>query len=493
MGPAFRHCVDNATFIAIDTEFTGLGSARGPMPRYTVLSEVVNGHALVAMGITTFEKKPAQTLDPAGASSSSSATKRGPTAHYRISNFNFLLVNSKDHVISPDSMAFLVDNGFDFNRLFRDGIPYYPGDDHPDCPPDSSNSTIRGLFDHVLNRGVPVIVHNGLLDVMFLYRSFHADLPTDVNVLIEDLTAMFTGGIYDTKVVSDYVTREQTSFLAYLFRNERKQLKRKLNDPAQPLPPLPFITWDIADRTTSPASGPQLAGQSFAAETAWQRPEEAKRANKRKKPPARAAYCSQYANHGHCISGRLCTLSHDLDIILDYEEQYDSSGKKRQRTENGGEGEDDGDASAKKRLSKTENGDEAHGVEMNGSDGASKEDSFPDTAVATEAALEVKKGKAQHDVMEEDAAPLITPLPAVVHAQPGTVFETYHSACFDAFMTGFVFAVQLAEHPEILEKQRNMLYLMGKERPLPLKGSSFSKTSQGHRNRVERAAKERIG
>jgi target of EGR1 protein 1 len=54
----------------------------------------------------------------------------------------------------------------------------------------------------------PLIVHNGLLDLMFIYSAFFGPLPATLPSFIADISTMFSGGIYDTKFVSDYVTRE---------------------------------------------------------------------------------------------------------------------------------------------------------------------------------------------------------------------------------------------------------------------------------------------
>src|SRR3954470_10348334 len=61
-------------------------------------------------------------------------------------------------------------------------------------------------------------------------------------------------------------------------------------------------------------------------------------------------------------------------------------------------------------------------------------------------------------------------------------FDMYHSAHFDAYMTGFIFARQILKYGEtkVINEYKNKLYLIGKNLPLLVEKSQFSKTSDGH-------------
>lgn len=49
--------------------------------------------------------------------------------HVTVDVFNFLCMCQNDFIIEPKSMEFLVAQGFDFNELFKSGIPYFRGND----------------------------------------------------------------------------------------------------------------------------------------------------------------------------------------------------------------------------------------------------------------------------------------------------------------------------------------------------------------------------
>jgi target of EGR1 protein 1 len=66
------------------------------------------------------------------------------------------------------------------------------------------------------------------------------------------------------------------------------------------------------------------------------------------------------------------------------------------------------------------------------------------------------------------------------------LFETYHSAHFDAYMTGYIFLHQCVSYKNLIVSEKNKMYLMGKQMPLLIKGSKFVKCSAGHREKRRR-------
>ncbi|GES85832.1 target of EGR1 protein 1-like [Rhizophagus clarus] len=379
---SFQHIIEkalnSASFIALDTEFTGLGgkeaNTRAPNieERYVNLCKVVRSHALVAFGLTIFEEvtNDAQRM-------SESLEKR-----YNVHNFNFNLLSQVDHIISPQSLQFLSDSGFDFNKQIRKGIPYTPGYDKSNSNVKDPNTIMRSIFSYILTRNVPIVVHNGFLDLIYLYYSFYADLPNKLDTFIADLSEMFLGGIIDTKYIADFVTREKSSFLAYLFRKYERE---------------------------------QFENSSYSYE---------KKVSNR---PQNIKYCEQYALHGFCKQRMKCGNSHDLDFILD-EQAREAETKRKKRKSN------------------------------------QYQEQIP------------------KDVSQSTEYVSASDPPTLLPSTKPDLFDMYHSAHFDAYMTGFILARQILKYgkTKVNNEYKNKLYLIGKNLPLLVEKSQFSKTSDGH-------------
>ena len=65
---------------------------------------------------------------------------------------------------------------------------------------------------------VPIVVHNGLMDLMFLYQNLYCNLPAISASFLADLVDLFPSGIVDTKYVTDFEHLMPASYLEYVFR-----------------------------------------------------------------------------------------------------------------------------------------------------------------------------------------------------------------------------------------------------------------------------------
>ncbi|KAJ3406593.1 hypothetical protein CcCBS67573_g03799 [Chytriomyces confervae] len=443
-----RHVLNSAEFVSVDTEFTGLGTdsktrAIDLRDRYAALREVAVGHALVALGLVAFE--------------------RTGDGSFKMHCFSFILAPMDSHKVSPSSMAFLVDHGFDFNAQIRFGIPYKAGNDSEvHALPGTPNRIMRDLFTHILSLKVPIVIHNGLLDLMFMYQSFYAELPADLDTFVADLSDMFPAGIVDTKYISDYVTRESSSFLAYLFRKYERLMTRSNS--------ISFIVAESIDVDPKIPSECLLPDGQLSATLSFRQltrlPDSfvskktiGKRAKDAAEKEEKRGYCFQYASHGYCPSGPACVRSHDLDVILDAEEAAATRNKKRKSEAKG----------------TPSNLDQENGIKNIANE----------TALSKPALTLVKPAPKPPSATFDPIAPIVT--------KAANIFETYHSACFDAYMTGYVFCHQRLEGNtaaglpvgispvgEFVKTHGNKLYLMGKTTALNVVASSFSKRSKEH-------------
>jgi target of EGR1 protein 1 len=184
--PIVLDLISQCNMVSIDTEFSGLGNPklnRQPniQDRYIGLKSTVEEHSLLALGLSIFSKG-------------------------SVYNFHFLMYSMADFKISSASIAFLAKNNFDFNFLFRNGIL---------LDRSNRNPYLLKIWKSLFNR--LLVVHNGWLDLMYLYSFLYADLPAELGSFIADLDDMFRHGIFDTKYIADFEYREKASFLAYLF------------------------------------------------------------------------------------------------------------------------------------------------------------------------------------------------------------------------------------------------------------------------------------
>ncbi|EFA74567.1 hypothetical protein PPL_00067 [Heterostelium album PN500] len=370
----FEHALQGASFISIDTEFSGLGYSKNLKLKYNFVAKLVKSRSLLQLGIAIFTEKETTTKTAAITSSSESIEQRSLTSsptitelssisisnsnklddfeidndynddnnnnnndnqdvilnenkkrslnsiendkqqcqqhqhqhqqqaiqhfRYEVRMFTFLCLNQSEFQVFPTSMTFLAQHGFDFNKLFLDGIHLVTTKKHADLPPSSKQ---RRIIDLLSKHQQPLVIHNGFYDLLFLFQSFIDDLPDQLNVFIAKLTKVFPK-IYDTKFLSEYKVTENRSYLQYLFmKYERSNYQRFISNQS-------YVTCD------------QVVG--FDQDIQREPLINVKSSNSKQYDGTKI--CSDFANHGYCKNGINCKLSHDINIILDEDEKRKS-------------------------------------------------------------------------------------------------------------------------------------------------------------------------
>jgi len=313
--PSVVQDIQACHFLAVDCELSGLGDRKklnAPTidDRYKNTCLVAKTRSVISLGLSMFR------LVPNSPGSSVSHWS------YSVKTYNLLVLCSEDYIVEPASLQFLVQHGFDFCSQYRLGIGYNRGNDTTDSET-AGKQPLREIFAEMVKARKPLILHNGLIDLVFLYHNLWAAVPAQLGTFIADISEMFPAGVYDTKYIADYVSRTQASFLEFVFRKEQKTNADKCAK-SRPHVKLVFEQEDmdcVEWRLCGLDSDPEAAAELDAPEV-----------------------CFSYAHHGHCPAGNSCSKSHNIDsIIRQKSEEQDKKWRKRkhddtENAENGREG-----------------------------------------------------------------------------------------------------------------------------------------------------------
>ncbi|XP_069020654.1 target of EGR1 protein 1 [Embiotoca jacksoni] len=508
--PAMVVAIKTSSFVALDTELSGLGNRKSLLAesiedRYKAICHAARSRSILSLGFACYKKMDNKAADT-----------------YLVQVYNLTLLCSEEYIIEPQSVQFLVQHGFDFNKQYGQGIPYCKGNNKGGS--DDRGVHIRTLFTELLRARKPLVLHNGLIDMAFLYQSFYAHLPERLATFTADLSEMFPAGIYDTKYVTEFELRLTASYLEYAYK------KCKL---------------DNSRRLTSGAAGPHVHVEfcQYAGHMSTY-------VDYRACPAVvfsegQTDVCQRFSAFGWCPNGTQCPLSHDTDlIILQDEKGKEDKRKKRKRhrekKKGGGdltEGSSIFDGAPENKVPRMEvdpvetAGDQHKGtaescpdsdgnVQQKGGESVTSDserngalndntDSRTATTVSTDDDTN-RKTNADNDVeTRAGGAGRQTSTDRSAEAdQKKKADSGTHRAGFDAFMTAYIFAcsctlikkeaggeaVEKEEHKEAGHKEAepawlpsclNKIYLSGKAAPLNVFKSTFSKSSKAHMQKME--------
>lgn len=499
--------IKTSTFVAVDTELSGLGTRKDLLApciedRYKAICQAARTRSILSLGIACFRQRPEKMENT-----------------YLSQVYNLTLLCMEEYIIEPQSVQFLVQHGFDFNKQYSEGIPYHKGNDKGN---ESQNQTVRTLFLEIIRAKKPLILHNGLIDVAFLYQCFYAHLPDRLSTFTTDLSEMFPTGIYDTKYAAEVEVRFIASYLEYAYKKCKRE-NYKLKEANAKHLTIEFCNYPASMSSFIDyryCSLPDVDGQVAKSED--------------------VPICERFSAYGWCPDGVKCSMSHNIDLIIDEDERHHDDRKKRKRHKR------------KRKANRGQLGNDSTSGLVNSEEQESvppckqpfvdkpcKDEMQTDTQPTDEdidsaheenpdKSVQIVKGdpeqlceplehETQVDDREQELQPEIQeyvdiPPPSrdvlcveedqgKQKAEEKKTMEKVsksegvgtHRAGFDAFMTGYILAYILMvknqgnsglETGLILPDCHNKLYLSGKSLPLQIVKSAFSKSSKAHSQKM---------
>ncbi|KAM6414900.1 target of EGR1 protein 1 [Rhynochetos jubatus] len=517
--PSMVLALRTATFVAVDTELSGLGARKSLLSpcieeRYKAVCGAARTRSVLSLGVACFKQLPEKSENA-----------------YLCQIYNLTLLCTEDYIVEPQSVQFLVQHGFDFNKQYSQGIPYHKGNDKGN---ENQSQSVRTFFLELIRAKKPLILHNGLIDLVFLYQCFYAHLPDNLGTFTADLSEMFPAGIYDTKYASEFETRFVASYLEYAYKKCKRE-NCKLKDSSGQ-----HLTVEFCNYPATMARYIDYRHCSLE--------EESHNVGGGNKVPV----CEKFSAYGWCPKGVKCPQSHNIDLIIDEDDrlweekrkkrkhkwkrrknagepakafEQESSGKETELAQNGEEGppqkqscygpaaaaelaeipprppessmDAEPEVSSDTSAQQEEDPGSTEGTAAQAAAAASpsaKGNASDGGHVEGKAEVPAGVGSASHPDIPETEAARAAAKERESHAPPsqgGT-----HRAGFDAFMTGYIMAyVWMLKKGKTtdagagpwLPDCHNKLYLSGKSVPLQIVKSLFSKSSKAHSQKMKLA------
>ncbi|KAG8540079.1 hypothetical protein GDO81_019875 [Engystomops pustulosus] len=293
---------------------------------------------------------------------------------------------------------------------------------------------------------------------------------------IADLSEMFPAGIYDTKYASEFETRFTASYLEYAYKKCKRENGKLMESSSRHL----VVEFCHYSPAMSAYVEYRLCSLPDPTDPGTDTPN----------------ICERFSAYGWCPNGVKCAQSHNIDLIIEEDEKCKQEKKKRRRK--------------RKKMSGTEVHTEMDslppsklnsGVSLKGNDMEQGEIGETDSLMnnvdchmeddkdgsrnllLSSATSSATSHQPEKTPLSQDCAPASASL-ATSSAEGGT-----HRAGFDAFMTGYIMAyVCLLKEKDsascCLPDCINKIYLSGKNVPLQIAKSVFSKSSRGHAQKM---------
>lgn len=193
--------------------------------RYQSFMEVIKTRSILSIGLSTFEH--VKCIESAGDQACDVVTQNdqwlGDSEEpvesvewsYSVKSFDILVRCEESYELEEDAEKFLRNHGFDFDRQRSHGVRYSKIPE--ECNP--GDISIKRLFAEIVVKEKPLVLHNGFIDLLFLYQHLYLNLPKSIQSFIADLILMFPSGIFDTKYITEKIVSMDSSFLEYVYYN----------------------------------------------------------------------------------------------------------------------------------------------------------------------------------------------------------------------------------------------------------------------------------
>eukprot|EP01056_Protomagalhaensia_sp_Gyna25_P000930 Protomagalhaensia_sp_Gyna_25__929@NODE_1448_length_1825_cov_68_614222_g1172_i0_p1_GENE_NODE_1448_length_1825_cov_68_614222_g1172_i0NODE_1448_length_1825_cov_68_614222_g1172_i0_p1_ORF_typecomplete_len357_score60_79CAF1/PF04857_20/1e42_NODE_1448_length_1825_cov_68_614222_g1172_i07351805 len=195
-----KECLDDAIkeikraeFVSIDLEFSGICFSN---KKFDSVEEYYQSHTQSVPNFLAVELGVC-------------CVRRGDKLNEWIfSPFTFPLYPSQRTLFFSDSisLSWLIQQGFDIQKWVSDGYDYrglaYLQQEDRQLKNATALVRISGaqrVISTIIETEKPLILHNGLLDLLHIYQKFITKLPLQWADLGQQLCDFFSGGIYDTK------------------------------------------------------------------------------------------------------------------------------------------------------------------------------------------------------------------------------------------------------------------------------------------------------
>lgn len=232
--------IKNASHVAVDLEFTSLGNVRSTdmNHRYVAMKETVEAATIASIGLSivrnlTPTDQESLTTTPEDSFPKEAAVK---TQKYVCDNYNLLSLKQGDITIQSGTGQFLCQHGYSFDAMFTKGIPF--------TPPSSLTTSTRDMrFNNLWKKmmaamrlhNIPLVLHNGLYDLIYLYHCFIDKLPDTFGRFLLQVTENFPSGLYDTRYMANKADFDAT-FLVYVFSKSDRLRQNRFNKSVEQAP-----------------------------------------------------------------------------------------------------------------------------------------------------------------------------------------------------------------------------------------------------------------